>query len=879
MKQNNKEKERNIKSKRKEENKNNSRIKNGASTKNHDAKKANSHAVYHKKKSEDSFDFSSEIQINNNNIERPKKEKLKYLIILISLIAILVVVLIVLFTVKPWAKKGKDKDKDTTAEDEPSNIKTDKPIGNNDDKSSEKSDIIQDKDNEESDKKQEKEKESDGKTTSEPEPEETYIIVENPKIKRIKIDKKTRNNILVEGMNQTKTLYRKNIYDVSTYKEYSSGKENDISYSKKMTYSILLLKECLNTENEIEECDIDEDDTLRHLENNEEKICIFNITDNNIILSVKCSSNLDEIKKTEIISDLNYMKYFLSTETSDNGNLDSENKIELCGYNCVKDVYAIKHNDSEHEIISWKNKTLSNDNAYKIKEEILIDHTIKDKIESFYQNVFEMINFNNIEKINIPANYQNKNNDNGNDQNDENNNEGNYNEIIIFNEEILDSKFILKNRIVNKNGKLKAYLILSINTQEKSIEYLSKTIDISEITNYKSDIIKINYLGKMLSENIKDKLENITIDILSNCNDLNEKIYYKNMEEIINSLAMKSSPNDFKNKIDSTKNKLDSISGSISQDINPYTERLNTNITKYTQESIELINNISENIKQLTNLLGSQENIFTRIANYYLNDTSISYFDIIDKANNIFTEYYRYEKKSINGQIQEMLNKFENNIEIENKIKDLNYYKYYFNLELTDINNIDISLNSFKNKISEIIENIKEEIQNKIIRKENGYYISANEIEQNSNKYTQILQDNSLEIQKLKNEIEDKNKKILIAQQNSKEVINSRSELELFFIDQLKECRKEIIKKRKKEFDKKNCYLPYLNKNGSTDSNRNNNSSTLTQDDSIYVTSVRKVDIKDMDPESKEKLLRSLLIKLNEGGIAKGFKKLRNEIK
>ena len=92
--------------------------------------------------------------------------------------------IMILFTVKPWAKKGKDKDKDTTAEDEPSNIKTDKPIGNNDDKSSEKSDIIQDKDNEESDKKQEKEKESDEETTSEPEPEETYIIVENPKIKR-----------------------------------------------------------------------------------------------------------------------------------------------------------------------------------------------------------------------------------------------------------------------------------------------------------------------------------------------------------------------------------------------------------------------------------------------------------------------------------------------------------------------------------------------------------------------------------------------------------------------------------------------------------------------------------------------------------------------
>ena len=111
-----------------------------------------------------------------------------------------------------------------------------------------------------------------------------------------------------------------------------------------------------------------------------------------------------------------------------------------------------------------------------------------------------------------------------------------------------------------------------------------------------------------------------------------------------------------------------------------------------------------------------------------------------------------------------------------------------------------------------------------------------------------------------------------MAQQNSREVISSRSELELFFIEQLKICRKEIIKKRKRENDKKNYYLPYLNKSSNSES-KNNNS---TQDES-YV--VKKVDIKDMDPEVKEKLLRSLLIKFNEGPIGKGFKKLRNEIK
>ena len=166
----------------------------------------------------------------------------------------------------------------------------------------------------------------------------------------------------------------------------------------------------------------------------------------------------------------------------------------------------------------------------------------------------------------------------------------------------------------------------------------------------------------------------------------------------------------------------------------------------------------------------------------------------------------------------------------------------------------------YRNKI---IESMKQEFNNQIL--------IINE------KFSKILQENAEEIQNLKREIEDRDKKILIAQQNSREVINSRSELELFFIDQLKECRKEIIKKRKMENDKKNCYLPYLNKSNTF--NSKNDTSNITKDDSIYITSVKKVDIKDMDPESKEKLLRSILVKLNDGGTAKEFKKLRNTIK
>ena len=44
----------------------------------------------------------------------------------------------------------------------------------------------------------------------------------------------------------------------------------------------------------------------------------------------------------------------------------------------------------------------------------------------------------------------------------------------------------------------------------------------------------------------------------------------------------------------------------------------------------------------------------------------------------------------------------------------------------------------------------------------------------------------------------------------------------------------------------------------------NFNNSGSTEDDSFFITSARKVEIKDIEPEYKEKLLRNLLNKLYE---------------
>ena len=381
--------------------------------------------------------------------------------------------------------------------------------------------------------------------------------------------------------------------------------------------------------------------------------------------------------------------------------------------------------------------------------------------------------------------------------------------------------------------------------------------------------------------------------------------HIKNTEKLNNNLNEKKRENAYLNEeIREIRDEKESFEKNLKENFEKKFEEIQEEKRNAIEEITEEMNILKDDLEIATNEKNELEEKVKKL------ETEIAR---LNHVNNITIHNYENKIKDLNfkhhNKIKNTTERFENFLKNNQELLDNDLYTVYRNLKLKfekklkecvdykkqntrlEVRNREFKLDMDNNEdiINECAKEqletkkktlkLQEELQkkNKIIELMKKEY--QEQVEMINNKFSQILEENSLEIQNLKNEIEDKNKKILIAQQNSKEVISSRSELELFFIDQLKECRKEIIKKRKREFDKKNCYLPYL-KNGSMESrNNNNNSSTITQDDSIYVTSVRKVDIKDMDPESKEKLLRSLLIKLNEGGIAKGFKKLRNEIK
>ena len=150
-----------------------------------------------------------------------------------------------------------------------------------------------------------------------------------------------------------------------------------------------------------------------------------------------------------------------------------------------------------------------------------------------------------------------------------------------------------------------------------------------------------------------------------------------------------------------------------------------------------------------------------------------------------------------------------------------------------------------------ILEKIKEEYQSKII----GI----------NKKFSEILQENETEIQYLKNELYMKNKKLMSIEYTSKLAMDARSELEVFFLDQLRECKIEIAKKKKLEEERKKNIFPFLNMSVSSHFTSNFNNSGSTEDDSFFLTSAKKVEIKDIEPEYKEQLLRNLLNKLYEG--------------
>ena len=236
------------------------------------------------------------------------------------------------------------------------------------------------------------------------------------------------------------------------------------------------------------------------------------------------------------------------------------------------------------------------------------------------------------------------------------------------------------------------------------------------------------------------------------------------------------------------------------------------NIFRYNQKIMK--KKLDEKDDEINNLKLELEKEKTRKKSLYesmYNESKNSYIDEIKQLKKQLEKLNR-----INFELSEQ------NSEYENKIKNLEDKNTETNTKLQEMKNKYSSL--LKDKTNDILE---DEIK-------------------------QYISDLNIQIDSSQNELNSLNEEISYLNQENKrlkfltkEIIEARNETEIFFLDALNDVKMELYK-QKKEKIKRDCFFPKLK--------------------NFYETGNEiKVDIRELTPEIREKILRKLFEKINGG--------------
>ena len=236
------------------------------------------------------------------------------------------------------------------------------------------------------------------------------------------------------------------------------------------------------------------------------------------------------------------------------------------------------------------------------------------------------------------------------------------------------------------------------------------------------------------------------------------------------------------------------------------------NIFRYNQKIMK--KKLDEKDDEINNLKLELEKEKTRKKSLYesmYNESKNSYIDEIKQLKKQLEKLNR-----INFELSEQ------NSEYENMIKNLENKNAETNTKLQEMKNKYSSL--LKDKTNDILE---DEIK-------------------------QYISDLNIQIDSSQNELNSLNEEISYLNQENKrlkfltkEIIEARNETEIFFLDALNDVKMELYK-QKKEKIKRDCFFPKLK--------------------NFYETGNEiKVDIRELTPEIREKILRKLFEKINGG--------------
>ena len=705
----------------------------------------------------------------NNKEDELKKQKLKKLIIILTSIALFIIIALVIVLVFCLKKRNDDED-----------IKTDII-----------SDII----------------DLPTAPVIQLEKIETEFSFKNEvdDYKRIYINQGYNETLLINGKELNLFLERKTYYDIFIISEKEAEREYNHFYTTMYTAVIAIGKECISSINRncepndyvdlLTKADIKALQLLKEEDLNDLPIplCIFNITDNDVITSITCPNSMDEGKIKNIILDLYFFRppAIKRPEKAENNvtieiqQLENNETfiIERNGGTCDVDnpfnsFCSTEMNttiDSEGNLLTYDEVAYSeiiNDvmNSYtKNKLTNLVD--VSYKIESFNKTEYkEKLNII-LSKINPFMKYNEQFSieqfgelydiSKGNKRRRLESNDNN--EITFIKRQSLfeyqDSMLLIKLELNDDSG-----LNSETMKAQQDIFFGDNTFNIikkeqtSNLTKILEKLIILSQAGNRLANellnNLKNYFENITQEISIKISSLNNLVVYKELTEIFDSTLSLNSiqilPSNITGEINTIPAKLEEIlaqlkNGNIKKDINI----LNKNIYNFIDESHQLLRDIFNNLKNLVYILNSDKSKFTEIASYYLGRNTNLYKGIIEEAEYILNNYYINEKDKIITKVESLLNDFENsfNISLKKAKHNLNIiYKRIENrtfefegFEENDYENIISNISNILNNLDTILTRVKSYVRQEMGLKSNNYFITSNDINSNNNSFFQYI--------------------------------------------------------------------------------------------------------------------------------------------
>ena len=646
------------------------------------------------------------------------------------------------------------------------------------------------------------------------ETEESYKIKTNVNdLKRIYINQRYYEDIKSSGSLMKFMVDRKTNYDIYVISETEPDQEIKYSYNKIYTCSISIASECLSTKDEYclprKLVDLNDQDysnvrrlnELDSLENIPIPLCIFNITDNNVILSIACHKNVTNSTVSSIVLDLYFFRPAgVKRFDKERGNITITQKTEgdyeyiretnggICdvdnsiGTFCSTDMNTTKDKNGNliaYDELAFSNITTNEDNYY-IKKKItsLSDKT---KLTNDLDPIKYQKNLNKIlpylkEHMRIHEQfsaerfkelfYVSKGLANILDKKRRLNLEGNERQLI-YSENLFTYLHYSGNNLFIK---LENNLGLNTESMEASsgFDYDSEKSEklgaLKQYTNMSTILKEIktiatagNNLADIFYKKINEYFLNLTNIINNEIPSFNNLVEYKELTEIFDATFsldnLKFIPFEIKEESNNLENKLEQIyNGIINGSLRKNIAILNEYIYSFIEQSHRLIDNIYNNLDDLSYFINSPKETISIISTYYLNHTSSSYISTIEKARQILLNYYENEVELIVPKVENQIELFEN-ITIESIQKQLNLTKKLkqkiqnrnsTNFTISgvtkkeDYDKIIANLDNSNDYITKIIKLFQEKVKKEMNLK-NGYFISQYDIDSNKDKFIKTI--------------------------------------------------------------------------------------------------------------------------------------------